>query len=169
MKSANSAVADATKMRSPISFIDLSDEDDTFSAISPPPRTGRRRCSISSISPSEIPSPEVLAEEARRRKREKLAKLHRFLGSRVPASLVGLDDPDSSLPPEMSPPPPDHSLHKAGTRRRSSSVSDYPPAWADNFDRIKADLGNREKAINVKRAQKMEKVSLPHSRFSVYD
>jgi hypothetical protein len=166
MKSANSAVSDAAKMRSPISFIDLSDEDDSFSAISPPPRTGRHRCSISSISPSEIPSPEVLAEEARRRKREKLAKLHRFLGSRVPASLVGLDDPDSSLPPEMSPPTTGlHSLQQAGVRRRSSSVSDYPPAWADNFDRIKADLGNREKAINVKRAQKMEKVGLPHSRF----
>lgn len=166
MKSADSTVADTTKMRSPISFIDLSDEDDTSSAISPPPRAGRHRCSISSISPSEIPSPEVVAEEARRRKREKLAKLHRFLGSRVPASLVGLDDPDSSLPPEMYPPlTSHHSLPKVGARRRSSSVSDYPPAWADDFDRIKADLGNREKAINVKRAQKMEKVGQLHSPF----
>ena len=169
-KPTNSAAADAAKTRSPVSFIDLSDDDDALSAIIPSPRTGRRRCSISSISPSEYLSPEVLAEEARRRKREKLAKLHRFLGPRVPASLaLGLDHSDSSLPPERMLPPStsDDPLHKVGRMRRSSCASESPPAWTDDIDRIKADLGDKEKAINVKRAQKMEKVSQHHLCLSV--
>ena len=170
IKSANSAAADAAKMRSPVSFMDLSDDDDSLSAIIPSPRTGRRRCSISSISPSE--HPEVLAEEARRRKREKLAKLHRFLGSRVPASLaLGPDHTDSSLLPEVMFPPSvsDDPLYKVRGMRRSSCASESPPRWADDVDRIKADLGDREKAINVKRAQKMEKVSQYHLCLLVCD
>ncbi|KAK2461494.1 hypothetical protein APHAL10511_005957 [Amanita phalloides] len=149
-----SADATATDAASPVSFMDLSDEDD-FSAIILTPRAGPRRCSVSSASLSDNLPPEAQAEEERRRKREKLAKLHRFLGSRVPASLVlGLDDPDSSLPPEtMSPLSGNDEIPRKAWRRRRSS---YVPET--NTDRIKADLGNREKAINVKRAQKMEKV-----------
>ena len=41
-------------------------------------------------------------------------------------------------------------------RRRSSSAGDLP-AWSDDLDRMKEELNDKEKAINVRRAQKMEK------------
>ena len=111
------------------------------------------------------------AEEERRRKREKLAKLHRFLGSRVPASLVlGLNDadPDASLPAPQSPLPapaipadgPSDTDARAWRRlrRRSSSAAEMKSVWLDPADRVKEDLDDREKAINVRSAIKMEKV-----------
>ncbi|KAF8628266.1 hypothetical protein AX15_004035 [Amanita polypyramis BW_CC] len=151
-KSGDPMVADITKLHSPVSFIDLSDDDDTLSAIIPAPLTGRRRRSFSCL-PENI-SPGEQAEEERRRKREKLAKLHRFLGSQVPASLaLGLDDPDTTLPPERmsSLSGCDEPSRKIWMKRRSSCVTESPCPWTE-------DLGNKEKAINVKRAQKMEKV-----------
>jgi len=113
-------------------------------------------------------SPEEQSEELRRRKREKLAKLHRFLGSRVPAHLVlGLPDAELSLPPALdsdnmagsTTPESDDATRKAWLRRRrSSSAAIISSSWSDEIDRIKADLNDREKAINVRRAQKMERV-----------
>jgi hypothetical protein len=108
-------------------------------------------------------------DDDRRRKRERLAKLHRFLGSRVPANLVlGIDDVEASLPPALDKPPnkgspaereSDDSARKAWLkRRRSSSVAAPPSSWPDELDRGKEELDDREKAINVRRAQKMEKV-----------
>ena len=109
-------------------------------------------------------SPAEQAEEEKRRRREKLAKLHRFLGSRVPADLVvsGLEDP--ALPPLA---PADALMSLEGRhhqnesswlkRRRSSSAAAFP-TWSDDLDRLRDGLSHEEKAINVKRAQKMEKV-----------
>ena len=79
------------------SFIDLDLDDDD-----PVPAPSRRLAPRASI---ETLSPEAPAEDRRRRKRERLAKLHRFLGSCVPVHLVlglvlGLDalpDPDPEL------------------------------------------------------------------------
>ncbi|KAF8899151.1 hypothetical protein BD779DRAFT_1666870 [Infundibulicybe gibba] len=170
---------------SPTSFIDISDEevvDDGTPVAMGSKQVGKRR----SISPSrqslyENMSPEDQAEEERRRRREKLAKLHRFLGSRVPTNLVlGFDIP-LALPPL-----PDTSEASMNTqagigearkvwlrRRRSSSAAAFPSTWSDEVDRLKEDLNDREKAINVRRAQKMEKVfgvappqTLYHTRHS---
>jgi hypothetical protein len=138
------------------SFIDLSDDDSQslriLSSYSFP--------SLTSSLPSDpqgvmrhAPSP----EETRRRRREKIAKLHRFLGSRVPTSLVlGLSDADDILPAL------DHTAGITRTgqpgRRRSSSAAEFKTNWFDPGDRVKEELDEREKAINVRRAVKMEKV-----------
>lgn len=143
----------------PMSFIDLSDDG-----------AGATKASSTSptipTSPSlEIMSLEELADNERKRKRERLAKLHRFLGSRVPANLVlGIADVEASLPPPTSPmgslsESDDANIRKIWLRRRrSSSAALATPAWNDGLERAKAELGDREKAINVRRAQKMEKV-----------
>ena len=44
-------------------------------------------------------------------------------------------------------------------RRRSSSAAEFSRKWSDDIDRLKEELNEREKAINVRRAVKMEKVS----------
>lgn len=132
------------------SFIDLSDDDDH---------------SIRILSSYSFPSPPFPCspEETRRRRREQLAKLHRFLGSRVPTSLVlGLSDADDVLPVL------DHTASNLRPiypgRRRSSSAAEFKSNWFDPNDRVKEELDEREKAINVRRAVKMEKVSCvaPH-------
>ncbi|KAK7465320.1 hypothetical protein VKT23_005299 [Stygiomarasmius scandens] len=113
-------------------------------------------------------------DEERRRKRDKLAKLHRFLGSRVPTDLVLGRDPDYSGPETDLPPivPLDINLdnmnfsHQSDDdarkawlrRRRSSSAAAFPERWSDDLDRLKEDLGDEEKKINVRRAHKMEQV-----------
>ncbi|KAL0951805.1 hypothetical protein HGRIS_008472 [Hohenbuehelia grisea] len=148
---------------SPTSFIDLSDgEDDAPGRLTPTRERRGRPPSSSAQSILENMTPEELAEEERRRKREKLTKLHRFLGSRVPANLV-LDVPDPllTLPPLAPSLDTDDSAeaHKAWLRRRrSSSAAAFPSSWSDELDRLKVDLNEREKAINVRRALKMEKV-----------
>ena len=43
-------------------------------------------------------------------------------------------------------------------RRRSSSSAEFSRTWSDEIDRLKDELNDREKAINVRRAVKMEKV-----------
>ncbi|KAF8640548.1 hypothetical protein AX17_000210 [Amanita inopinata Kibby_2008] len=185
-KSGDSTDADALdRLSSTLSFVDLSDEETlngSGAAVVTRPTDGRRRRSVSSLSLSDYSSAEEPFEEGRRRKREKLAKLHRFLGSRIPTSLaLGLDDSSISLPPvdrsEQMP-----SLSGTGDasrrawlrRRRSSSVTEVHSSWSDDVDRLKEDLNEREKAINVKRAQKMEKVfgvappqTLYHTRHAV--
>ncbi|KAF8998619.1 hypothetical protein BDZ89DRAFT_1083119 [Hymenopellis radicata] len=144
------------------SFIDLSDEEDDSN------RRFDRPPSPSTHSLFESLSPDEQQEEIRRRKRDKLAKLHRFLGSRVPANLVlGLDETALTLPP--LPPTPTCAMDSPDDkkvwlrRRRSSSVAAFP-AWSDEVDRVKDDLNDREKAINVRRGKKMEK-TLYHTRY----
>ena len=110
-------------------------------------------------------------KEERRRKRERLAKLHRFLGSRIPAELV-------LGPHEMGSPLPDvapssltdnHALSDGEAtpslpswiprRRRSSLSSSLPAHWLID-ERRKEHLSDKEKALRVKRANKMEKVRI---------
>ncbi|KAH7886172.1 hypothetical protein F5I97DRAFT_1808511 [Phlebopus sp. FC_14] len=154
------SLADSQNPReSPTSFIDLSDEevrDHDVSAISSiDVRMGnsRRFFHHSSSTPSLVESfdTEEQAEAERRRKRDKLAKLHRFLGSRVPPDLVISAVTGSSLePPAM----PDEITRDNWLRgRRVGSVKPV-----EHFDRGKEELDEREKALNVRRAQKMEKV-----------
>lgn len=141
---------------SPTSFIDLSDEDnshDASDAISlemPNTANGRRIFHHSSSTPSVVETftPEEQAEAERRRKRDKLAKLHRFLGSRVPTDLVIGHIAGPSLPPSSMPVDGrDMWLY----RRRSGSS-------AASLERVKTELDDEEKALNVRRAQKMEKL-----------
>ncbi|KAH9178859.1 hypothetical protein EDB89DRAFT_986956 [Lactarius sanguifluus] len=104
-------------------------------------------------------SPDSMAlspEDDRRRRREKIAKLHRYLGSRVPTSLVlGLDIDDAL--PALDPATGSISSRHPG-RRRSSSAAELKRNWFDGDDRAKEELDEREKAINVRRAVKMEKM-----------
>ena len=144
------------------SFMDLSDDLGSASPKVAGNVPGRPH-SPSQQSVFENMSPEEQAEELRRRKREKLAKLHRFLGSQVPVHLaLGLGNPETSLPPLKTDVIPDSRDDRKVIvrRRRCSSVESYPLGWSDEHDRIRQDLNVKEKAINVRRAQKMEKVHI---------
>ena len=131
------------------SFIDLSDDGSS---------------AVDNASP-----PETASIEDRRRKRDRLAKLHWFLGSQVPANLVlGLvDDTAAPLPPLLPVSSQRRGMDVDGNRRkpwvtsrRSSSVIVSPSdMWPDGLDRMKTNLDEKEKAIIVRRKQKMEKVS----------
>ena len=160
---------------SPTSFMDLSDEEGPGDAAVLTPKASRGRShpfSPSTASLADSLSSEQQAEDERRRKREKLAKLHRFLGSRVPPHLVlGPLDEGNPLPPPAPSPfardrTLDHDTDEDGgdirkakmRRRRSSSAAEFSRTWSDDIDRLKEELNEREKAINVRRAVKMEKV-----------
>ncbi|KAI0800800.1 hypothetical protein C8Q74DRAFT_1191832 [Fomes fomentarius] len=151
---------------SPMSFIDLSDEEaanDTVSeSLVETPKASRGRHPFASTASLDSVSSDQLAEEERRRKREKLAKLHRFLGSRVPTHLVlGPLDEGSPLPPPTfdAPDNAEADIRKVKMRRRrSSSAAEFSRKWSDDIDRLKEELNEREKAINVRRAVKMEKM-----------
>ncbi|KAH9486358.1 hypothetical protein JR316_0000422 [Psilocybe cubensis] len=155
------------KSGSRTSFIDLSDDE--------------KEVPVSASQPSEKLLPESpphslletmslddQPDDERRRKRERLAKLHRFLGSRVPANLVlGIEDLEASLPAASMAPSAyrgsssdnDENSRKAWLRRRRSNSSSTPQSTRpDELDRVKEDLDDKEKALNVRRAQKMEKV-----------
>ena len=133
--SARSRLTSGDAPGSPTSFIDLSDEEGGNDGISEilveTPKASRGRShpfSPSTASLAETVSSDVLAEEERRRKREKLAKLHRFLGSRVPPHLVlgPLDEGAPLPPPAPSPRDPQddeggEARRKKMLRRRSSS------------------------------------------------
>ncbi|KAJ3815601.1 hypothetical protein F5876DRAFT_30283 [Lentinula aff. lateritia] len=131
---------------------------------------------ISLVTPS-LMSPEERAEAEKRRKREKLAKLHRFLGSRVPTGLVlGLgqadEDSESGLPglsassmgeeTDAEGSSEEKRSWKKGmvrvTRRRSGSESGVSSDWSDIRDRRKDDMGEDERLRMVKRAIRLEKV-----------
>ncbi|CCM03766.1 uncharacterized protein FIBRA_05913 [Fibroporia radiculosa] len=153
---------------SPTSFIDLSDDETPHDALSAAtPKFLRRPPHLRSPStPSLIESfsSEHQAEVERRRKREKLAKLHRFLGSRIPVHLVlGPLDEGVPLPPPASSAANQDMFDESEfrrlrvRRRRSSSAAEFSATWSDEIDRLKDDLNDREKAINVRRAVKMEK------------
>ncbi|KAI3621973.1 hypothetical protein WG66_015909 [Moniliophthora roreri] len=134
---------------------------------------------LDDISICESLSPEAQAEEEKRRRREKLAKVHRFLGSRVPTNLVIGELEDPALPP-LAPSDALRMLEGFGNdddkkwmKRRRSSSAVVLPAWSDDLDRLRDGLSLEEKAINVRRAQKMEKVfgvappqTLYHTRHS---
>ena len=149
-----------------MSFIDLSDEeagnDSVSEVLVETPKASRGRHPFSSTaSIADSVSSEQLAEEERRRKREKLAKLHRFLGSRVPPHLVlgPLEEGTPLPPPAFSPDDDESDIRKVKMRRRrSSSAAEFSRTWSDDIDRLKEELNEREKAINVRRAVKMEKV-----------
>lgn len=130
------------------SFIDLSDEDISYDASDMISIETANKPRNSSSTPSllEALSPEERAEAAKRRKRDKLAKLHRFLGSRVPTDLVVGHIAGPSLPPASTP----DDCRDMWLYRRMSAAS--------SFERVKDELDVEEKALNVKRAQKMEKV-----------
>ena len=116
-------------------------------------------------------TPEQIADEEKRKKREKVAKLHRFLGSRVPTELVVTSAPGAPLPPLIPTYGQSAALSdtesplqaKLFVRRRRNSI-----AGAESFDRLpeverkKEDLSDKEKAIAVKRAMKMERVRYGH-------
>lgn len=129
-----------------------------------PLRSGvKRPTSPSGLSLASLSTIEV-AQENRKKQRDRLAKLHRYLGSRVPAELVlGTIADDTSLPsPEpVFEPPTQETDPKAWKRlrRRSSSAAEMKTRWFDDGERVKANLDEREKALNVRRAVKMEKVS----------
>jgi hypothetical protein len=150
-------VAKVAEVTDSASFIDLSDDDHSSS--------------VRVRSPHPIPSPPLShlshspefrlqtrsPEEDRRRRREKMAKLHRFLGSRIPTSLVlGTSDEDDALP-ALDPTLGNIRARLPG-RRRSSSAAELKSNWFNEGDRVKEELDEREKAINVRRAVKMEKV-----------
>ena len=127
----------------------------------------------SALSLIENMTPEEKAEEERRKKREKVAKLHRFLGSRVPTELVVNTIPGAPLPPLI--PTYDRSQAVSDSespvqaklwnrRRRNSIAGSDPLGRLPEIDRRKEDLTEKEKAIIVKRALKMERVRMLFSR-----
>lgn len=152
---------------SPVSFIDLSEDDSATET--PKDITDYRRQAPFSRDPMIDDTASLLTvtsaqihEDEQRRKREKLVKLHRFLGSRVPTDLIlGLDTSQSpSLPPPASPDlgPEDTRKKFRMRRRRSSSYTGHTRPLTTQEDRMKSDLDMQEKALNVRRAAKMEKV-----------
>ncbi|KAJ3989021.1 hypothetical protein F5890DRAFT_178545 [Lentinula detonsa] len=129
---------------------------------------------VSLITPS-LMSPEERTEAEKRRKREKIAKLHRFLGSRVPTELVlgQTDEESESGLPGLSTFPMGEETDLEGsseekrswkrgmgkvTRRRSGSESGISSDWSDIRDRRKDDMAEDEKLRMVKRAVRLEKV-----------
>ncbi|KAJ2923857.1 hypothetical protein H1R20_g13237, partial [Candolleomyces eurysporus] len=174
------------------SFLDWSEEEGdndgrSINTQDPARKAGtNRRPPSPSHSLFENMTPEEQAEEEKRRKRDKLAKLHRFLGSTVPVNLVVGSDTETMLQ-ETRPATAastssgggkagssdlDEASRKAWLRRRrSSSAAAIPSDWSNSLDRMKEELDTKEKLINVRRAQKMEKVfgvappqSLYHTR-----
>jgi hypothetical protein len=151
---------------SPESFMELSDDESD----------ARRGDDASSVISRE---PEVTAEQERKKMRDKLAKLHRFLGSRVPVELAlgaeyVLKDQDLPRPAlvAVSPASDKEGDTKDGgkkwKRRRRSSSSAALPGYVEVTspaeprdppeERIKDELDERERALNLKRANKMEQV-----------
>ncbi|KAG6332094.1 hypothetical protein ID866_6997 [Astraeus odoratus] len=145
------------------SFIDLSDDEEpsrgdevsVFSSLDGHKTTGHRPIYHFSSTPSLVESldPDKQAEVERRRKRDKLAKLHRFLGSQVPPDLI-LGSTTCPSYPASSPSPPMEGLRDNRMWSRKCEASLGP----ENFDRGKEELDQREKALNVRRAHKMEKL-----------
>lgn len=153
------AETEAGKAIASASFMDLSDDENPSSAhlqsphFFPSPPLSRPFDSPDYM--THLHSP----EDDRRRRREKIAKLHRFLGSRVPTSLVlGPNNPDDDALPALDPAIGDNIGSRHPNRRRSSSAAEFKSNWLDGDDRVKEELDEREKAINVRRAVKMEKM-----------
>ncbi|CAE6536201.1 unnamed protein product [Rhizoctonia solani] len=95
---------------------------------------------------------------ARRAKRAKVAKLNRYLGSRVPAHLVlGLDDwdPEQGLPEARSEDEEAGSVF-SGKKKRRASDGDYS-MLEDGMNDLSV-MSSEEKARAVRRKAKMEKM-----------
>ena len=140
------------------SFMDLNDDHERpipfFS-----PRSFPSSPQVSSLDSADSMLYRRTPEEDRRRRREKIAKLHRFLGSRVPTSLVlGFSASDDTLPALDRTADNVRTSTSRHNRRRSSSAAETRSNWFGPDDRMKEELDEREKAINVRRAIKMEKV-----------
>jgi hypothetical protein len=150
------------------SFIDLSDEEPVLDT-----PVDLHRLSFSTL--DEVASLESLtaeeeAEIERRRKRDKLAKLHRFLGSRVPPELALGFQIAIPLPPIAAEDERMEEKTRFGRRRRrSSSFAEHTTTYVNLTDRLKSELDDEEKAVNVKRAAKMEKVVFQSNFLSIYD
>ncbi|KIJ32808.1 hypothetical protein M422DRAFT_783314 [Sphaerobolus stellatus SS14] len=133
---------------SPESFIEFDDHDD------------HKDTDVDSIHTYGTLSPEEAAEAERKKMRDKLAKLHRFLGSRVPVELAlgaGYVLGDADLPKVVGG---DQVLAEVPRRRRRSSSSAALPGYDDlsKEERIKDNMNDKERAMHVKRANKMEQV-----------
>ena len=96
---------------------------------------------------------------------KKIHKLRRFPGSRVITDLaLGLDPSQShssllSAAPDVEE---EDTRKKFRTRRRrSSTYAEYTKPLTTQEDRMKSELKMQEKAPNVRRATKMEKVGTP--------
>ena len=149
------------------SFIDLSDDDsaaETQGGVTDHRRQASfsRESTIDDAASLLTMTSTQIRDEERKRKREKLVKLHRFLGSRVPTDLaLGFDFSLSPpLPPPASPEiePEDTRKKFRMRRRRSVSLTEYMKPLTTREDRMKSELDMEEKALNVRRAAKMEKV-----------
>jgi hypothetical protein len=85
----------------------------------------------------------------------------RFLGSRVPPELaLGFDSRIPPLPPiAVEDEEDEDDRPRFGLRRRRSNpIEDYSTTYVNPGDRLKSELNMEEKAVNVRRAAKMEKV-----------
>ncbi|KAF7969851.1 hypothetical protein HWV62_25852 [Athelia sp. TMB] len=126
------------------SFMNLSEDD--LSTLSPREVAAHPQSPSSSLAPTVMEQGE---EEERRRKRERLAKLHRFLGSHVPAELVfGISANDPASLPSLASPlvvVSGDDIHKAWRLRRRSS-SALP---SEDIERLKEELNTEEKALKV--------------------
>lgn len=155
---------DSPEVASTRSFIDLSDEeihDDHLSGFSFDPHQNMRRYLHQSSSTPSLVEPldsEAQVEAERRQKREKLARLHRFLGSSVPPEAVNGSVFGPPLPPLASPTSREESNREHWLRGNKKAAS-------DDFDRGREVLDEREKALNVRRAQKMERVRVAVSLY----
>ena len=108
----------------------------------------------------------------RQRKREKLAKIHRYLGSKVPPELVlGCSSASSPLATISNPAVlkqhvvPDNQNQDAMKRRRSLSAVTYQHAYSldalsrsEVENRAKDTISDVERMVKIKRAQKIEQV-----------
>ncbi|PPQ64257.1 hypothetical protein CVT24_008658, partial [Panaeolus cyanescens] len=133
-----------TRSSPPTSFIDLSEDAPDRSTTAKPRHSRSNSQSTFDTTTTSLNDP----EDDRRRKRERLAKLHRFLGSRVPVGLVlGIDESEDSLPPPVTK---NASSEEEGSRkawlsrRRSSSAASLVPSL-DDLDRLRVELDDREK------------------------
>lgn len=113
----------------------------------------------------------------RQRKREKLAKIHRYLGSKVPPEFVlgysSASSPPSAIPtvvPVAQDLVPDTRDQEMKGRRRSSSAVMYqhthgldPPRRSEVENRAQATITDVERMTRIRRAQKLEQVSAPTS------
>ncbi|CAE6489898.1 unnamed protein product [Rhizoctonia solani] len=97
---------------------------------------------------------------ARRAKRAKVAKLHRYLGSRVPAHLVlGLDeswDPEQDLPDVRSEDGAETGSMFSAKKKRRASDGDYT-LHEEEINDLSV-MSSEEKARAVRRKAKMEKM-----------
>lgn len=123
--------------------------DRTFSSSRPDSQTIKRKPSFF----TEILEDSDWEAKERKKKRDKLAKMHRFLGSRVPAELV-LGCSSGTIPPTALLLEEDEGATGRGKGGHGPNVG-----WNNERDmRNLGTMGGSEKMVQIKRAQKIEKV-----------